>query len=172
MRKFAGVLVAGTLCLTLVACGGGNTSNTAGGGDTTSTPPSSTAAETSSATGGGGSGGAWSQAQCMELASAMAVAAGGVGATTDGTDLSSLSDYLRKLSTAAPSDIQGDFITLADGFQTFYETLKADGIDLNDPSTYNSPNMMTKLSNAAEQLQKDVGDASTRIQTKFTEICG
>jgi hypothetical protein len=102
----------------------------------------------------------------------MAAAAGGVGPSTDGADLGSLADYLRKISAGAPADLQGDFITMADGLQTFYDTLKAAGIDLTDPSTYSSPAAVATLSKAADTLQKDVGDAATRIQSRFQELCG
>ena len=175
MGRFAGALVAGMLCLTVAACGGGDATNTAASTATTTTTPAGSSASptaTAPASGDASSADTWSQAQCTQLAAAMALAAGGAGPTVDGSDPSSMSDYLRTISAGAPADLKDDFTTVADGLQKFYDKLKAAGIDLTDPSTYSSPDAVATLSKAAEQLQSDVGDAATHIQDRFQEICG
>ena len=165
MSKLVGAAVTATLCLLLAACGGGS-SNTNSAADTTSSEPSATVSDTSGAV------------RRMELQQLRRVGGrhgrrrGGVGPTSGGTDLSSMSDFLREVSAGAPADLRDDFTTLADGLQKFYDTLKAAGIDLTDPNTYSSQSAGATLSKAAQQLQKDVGDAATRIQTRFQELCG
>jgi hypothetical protein len=169
MTKLVGVAASAALCLVLAACGGGTSSNTNTAGDAGSSQPPATMSDTSSAP---GAAGAWTSAQCAEVAASMAAAMGGVGPQTGATDPSNMSDFLRKVSAGAPADLQGDFTTVADGLQKFYATLAAAGIDLTDPSTYSSQSAAAKVATAGQQLQVDIGDAAKHIESRLNEICG
>ena len=144
--RVAVVILAAGLAATAAGCGGG--------GKKPATTPSATTTISKSATTTGGaepSNGTPSFAStknCRDLAGIAAKAAAALGASGNaGASLGNEAKVLQGLANAAPSEIHGDFETIAAAFAGFVQTLQNSGYKAGTPPT---PKQAKALAKAAK----------------------
>jgi hypothetical protein len=164
-RVAVAILVAG-LVVPAAGCGGSGGTNT-----TTS------AIHGLMKTGGGGSGGAEpafaSAGNCRAMAQLAAKEAAAIQSSGNvAHTLQAEAAEIQVLAKAAPSDIHGDFQTLADAFSSFIHTLQASGYKLGS-KTPPTPTQAAAFAKAAKSLDTPkLRQAERHLQTWARQNCG
>lgn len=143
-RVAVAILIAGVVALA-AGCGGG-------GGNSSPSTDSSTVTLTRTGGGSGAKPAFASAGNCRAMANLAAKAAGAIQSSGNvAHTLHAEAAEIQALAKAAPSDIHGDFQTLADAFSSFIDTLQAGGYKLgsNTPPT---PAQAAALAGAAKSL--------------------
>ncbi|MGH2785907.1 MAG: hypothetical protein ACRDJ1_11640 [Actinomycetota bacterium] len=154
IRRFVPVVL--VLAIGLAACGGD--SKPTGSSDNT-TPPATGVPN-------------FSSSECSSAALAMAAAVSGSFANVTGSTDSGI-DALRRMASAAPSEIKADVELVADATADFQQALKDAGFDPSNPSSVqNNPEALQKIGAAASAFQSSGAPAAVeRIGTYFDQLC-
>lgn len=94
----------------------------------------------------------------------------GTEATDFGAIFAPLAQAAHDVADAAPSEIQGAFETVAEGFGAVAEQLEGVVIDLSDPESMD-PEAMAKLESLDSSFGADFEAASTEIDAWISENC-
>ncbi len=115
--------------------------------------------------------GGFDAAQCLELSTALAEAAGAAVGTS--TDPEAAVESLRNMAEVADGELGDDLALMADAMGDFFAALADAGIDITDPATYTSEEAVAALTEANEALESSgMQEASENINTAITDLCG
>jgi hypothetical protein len=149
--RIAVVLLTAGLAAVAAGCGGGSKKSS----PPTTTSGSTTTTQATTTSGGQTSSGTPSFASaknCQDLAGIAAKAAAAIQASGNaGTTLNTEANVLQGLANAAPSEIKGDFQTLATAFSGFLQALQKSGFKLGS-TTPPTPAQAAALEAAAKKF--------------------
>lgn len=111
---------------------------------------------------------------CLAFTTALMEASSAAGNVFSGAtdELEDVADYFGDVAKNLPAEIRGDFETFADAYEDFARAIADAGIDFEDPSTFQDPAVMEKLTPAMEALDSaEVQQASENIESWLDETC-
>ena len=167
LRVAVAILLAGAVALA-AGCGGG------GKKSTTRTTASGVLTLTKTSGGGSGAEPAFASADnCRAMANLAAKTAGAIQSSGNvAHTLQAEAAEIQALAKAAPSDIHGDFQTLADAFSSFVHTLQAGGYKLGS-KTPPTPAQAAAFAKAAKSLDTPkLRQAERHLQAWANQNCG
>jgi hypothetical protein len=94
-----------------------------------------------------------------------------IAATSSGTDpdFEDTADQLDAIADEAPDEISDAMATLAEGYAQIAEVFK--DVDLSDPSSFQDPEVASKISDLQEIVDDDYQAAATEVSTYISENC-
>jgi hypothetical protein len=164
--RIVAIAVLGSLILAACSSSSDSSGDTGGGGGGSTEAPAQSD--------GGGAAGAFDVAQCAQVVTAMAGAAGAVPAAMSGGggDLQASIDQLTAFAENAPDEIRDDFTTMVEGYAVFMQAMADAGYD---PSSGQPPSAdaMTAIEAASASLNTaEFQTASENVSNWFTQNCG
>jgi hypothetical protein len=170
-RVFVVILTAAVVALAAGCGGGGNKSSAST--STHTYAASTTVKKTTSGSGSGSVPSFASAKNCQDLANIAAKAASAITATSGNpaTTLDTEAKQLQGLANAAPSNIRGDFQTIATAFTSFLHALEKAGYKPGSTSTP-SPKQIAALTKATRLFQTPkVAQAEQHLNAWVKQNC-
>ena len=114
----------------------------------------------------------FAQKDCLEVAKAMAGAAGGGMSGNMDADFDKAIEGLRRAGEAAPTELRDDFTVFGDAMAKYFELLQDAGIDFNDPSSFSSPQAQKAVKQGTALLEDPkVEQARKNIDEGMRKVC-